>query len=61
MRGSAELEARVRDVVAKAKGPTFNVDGHAKMLASIHNNHSVDVIRRLIVYELKSRRDLSLI
>lgn len=59
MRNSAELEARVREMVAAALGPTFNVEGHAKMLANLYASQSLDVIRRLIVYEVRARKGLA--
>lgn len=59
MRNSADLEAHVHEMVEAAPGPTFNVEGHAKMLANRYPNQSLDVIRRLITYEVKARKDLS--
>lgn len=59
MRGTAKLEDQVRQLALAALGPTFNVDGHAKLLATRHGNHELGAIRQLILQELRSRKELT--
>lgn len=59
MRGTAEFEEQVRQLVLAALGPIFNIGGHAKLLASRQGNHALGVIRLLIMQELRSRKELT--